>query len=156
MQGAQTRYADLSVCLDGIAGQTYQSGLDVNRAVSCSVSPQVLDLPVDRTNDTYIGNVQYCCKNGTILPAIIDPSKSKAAFTMMVYKVPPGNAKLSHIVPPTSFKIGDGYYQCGLPRLIAPTVYPDTNSLLRSTTAYKTWQVRLSSTSRCNATSVRG
>lgn len=142
MRGAQTKEADLYVCLDGIAGTTYGGALDVNKAVSCATSPQILDLPVDRTNDTQIGYVKYCCKNGTIMPAIIDPSKSKAAFTMMVYKVPPGNNKLSHIVPPGNFKFGDGYYQCGAPRLIAPSVIPpDPATLQHEVTAYKTWQV---------------
>lgn len=142
MRGAQTKDADLYVCLDGIAGTTYAGALDVNKAVSCSTSPQILDLPVDRTNDTQLGYVKYCCKNGTIMPAIIDPSKSKAAFTMMVYKVPPGNNKLSHIVPPVNFKIGDGYYQCGPARLIAPSVIPpDPATLQHEVTAYKTWQV---------------
>jgi hypothetical protein len=142
MRGAQTKEADLYVCLDGIAGTTYSSGLDVNKAVSCATSPQILDLPVDMTNDTTLGYVKYCCKNGTILPAIIDPSKSKAAFTMMVYKVPPGNTKLSHIVPPGNFKFGDGYYQCGPPRLIEPSVIPpDPATLQHEVTAYKTWQV---------------
>lgn len=142
MRGAQTKEADLYVCLDGIAGTTYGGALDVNKAVSCATSPQILDLPVDMTNDTTLGYVKYCCKNGTIMPAIIDPSKSKAAFTMMVYKVPPGNNKLSHIVPPGNFKIGDGYYQCGPPRLIAPSVIPpDPATLQHEVTAYKTWQV---------------
>lgn len=143
MMGAQTVESDIQDCINGVAGLTYMGGPDVNKAVSCSASPEIVDLPVDRTNDTNIGMIKYCCKNGTIFPAIIDPQKTKSAFIMNVYKVPPGSLDITHLVPPAQFRFGDGYYKCGNPRLIKPSVYPDPyNSLIHSTNAVKTWQVK--------------
>lgn len=117
----------------------------MNSAMSCSMSPVISDLPLDRTNDTTIGNVKYCCRNGTIMPSVIDPSKSKSAFTMNVYKLPPNVDDALHLVPPAGFKIGNGgdsqsAYTCGAPRLIAPSLFPDPY-LDYSTNAMKTWQV---------------
>jgi len=89
--------------------------------------------------------VKYCCRNGTILPAVIDPSKSKSAFTMQVYKIPPHADDLLHLVPPAGFKIGNGSYTCGAPRLLEPSVFPDPY-LDYSTSAMKTWQVQINRT----------
>jgi hypothetical protein len=141
VKGAQAQTSDISACLNGAASTDYTS-LDVNSAASCSPNPVILDLPVDKTNDTTLGNVKYCCKNGTIMPAIIDPSKSKAAFTMQVYKLSPQNQNASTITAPASFKFGDGTYKCGPTRLIEPTVFPNTDTeLVGTTSAVKTWQV---------------
>jgi hypothetical protein len=148
IQGAQTYEADIKTCVKGLAGRAYPGGPDVNKAACCSMKPVILDLPTDRTNDTNIGGIKNCCKNGTIYPAIIDPHKTQASFLMNIYKVPPGNADMTYVIPPLEWKFGDGpnttdgYYTCGQPRLIAPTVYPDPwNSLIHSTAAVKTWQV---------------
>lgn len=148
IMGAQTFEADIKTCVNGLAGRTYAAGPDVNKAACCSMNPIILDLPTDRTNDTNIGGIKNCCKNGTIYPAIIDPKKTKAAFLMNVYKVPPGSTDMTYVIPPVDFKFGDGanttdgYYTCGQPRLIQPTVYPDPwNSLIHQTSAIKTWQV---------------
>lgn len=145
MQGARPKLADTQVCVGGEAGVYYASGPDVNSAISCSVSPVISDLPLTSQNDTTIGNVKYCCRNGTILPAVIDPSKSKSAFTMQVYKIPPNADDTLHLIPPTGFKIGNGSYTCGAPRLVAPSVFPDPY-LDYSTSATKSWQVS------CNVT----
>jgi hypothetical protein len=149
IQGAQTFEADIKTCVNGLAGRTYSTGPDVNKVACCSLQPIILDLPVDRTNDTIIGGIKNCCKNGTIFPAIIDPSKTKSAFLMNVYKVPPAADDMTYIVPPADFVFDDGsnatdgYYACGPPRLIVPTVYYDpSNSLIHQTSAVKTWQVR--------------
>lgn len=148
IQGAQTYEADIRTCVKGPAGREYSAGPDVNKAACCARKPVILDLPTDRTNDTNLGMIKNCCKNGTIYPAIIDPAKTKAAFLMNVYKVPPGNADMTYVIPPLEWKFGDGpnttdgYYTCGLPRLIVPTVYGDPwNSLIHSRSAVKTWQV---------------
>ncbi|KAG0577580.1 hypothetical protein KC19_5G166100 [Ceratodon purpureus] len=150
MQGARPKVADTQVCVGGLAGKYYTGGMDVNNAMSCSVSPVISDLPLEKTNDTTIGNIKYCCRNGTIMPAVIDPSKSKSAFTMNVYKLPPNVDDALHLVPPAGFKIGNGgdatsLYTCGAPRLIAPSLFPDPY-LDYSTNSMKTWQVS------CNVT----
>jgi hypothetical protein len=148
IMGAQTFEADIKRCVRGLAGRTYAGAPDVNNAACCSEKPIILDLPTDRTNDTNIGGIKNCCKNGTIYPAIIDPKKTTAAFLMNVYKVPPGNDDVTYLKPPHEFKFGDGanttdgYYTCGEPRLIKPTVYTDPwNSLIHQRSAVKTWQV---------------
>lgn len=140
MMGATTTHADLEVCLNGIAGKTYTNP-DLNTVFSCSISPEVIDLPLDRTNDTTIGGIKYCCRNGTIWPEIIDSSKSKSAFLMNVFKVPPSSMHLNTITPPGNWRFGEvGRFKCGKPRRIKPTSYPDPY-LLHETTAFKTWQV---------------
>ncbi|KVH96467.1 Glycosyl-phosphatidyl inositol-anchored, plant [Cynara cardunculus var. scolymus] len=40
------------------------------------------------TNNTQIGNIMSCCQKGMILPPTMDPSKSKPAFQIQVYKMP--------------------------------------------------------------------
>jgi hypothetical protein len=140
MKGATTRQADRDVCLNGIAGQTYTDP-DMNTVFCCSTSPEIIDLPLNMANDTQMGFVEYCCRNGTIWPAILEPTESKSAFMMDVFKVPPYSNQLNHITPPGNWRFGDGRFQCGIPRLIKPTVYPDPY-LLHDTSAFKTWQVR--------------
>lgn len=159
IKGAQTYEADIKTCVRGIAGRTYSEGPDINKAASCALRPVILDLPTDRTNDTNLGMVKNCCKNGTIYPAIIDPKKTTAAFEINVYKVPPGDDDITHVVPPGDFKFGDGsnttdgYYTCGKPRLIEPTVYGDPwNSLIHRRSAVKTWQVTCNITAEVKRT----
>jgi hypothetical protein len=145
MQGATPKVADMQVCVGGLLGTYYQGGPDVNNAVICSISPMISDLPLDNTNNTTIGNVKCCCRIGTILPSMIDPSKSKSAFTMNVYKVPSNIDDAIHLVPPATFTIGNSgdttsLYTCNAPCLIAPSLFPDPY-LDYSTNVVKTWQV---------------
>lgn len=141
MKGARPKVADTQVCVAGEAGAYYAAGPDVNNAISCSLSPVISDLPLTSQNDTNIGGVKYCCRNGTVFPAVIDPSKSKSAFTMQVYKIPPNADDALHVIPPAGFKIGNGSYTCGVPRLLAPSLFPDPY-LDYATSAMKTYQVQ--------------
>ncbi|KAG0579328.1 hypothetical protein KC19_4G090900 [Ceratodon purpureus] len=144
MQGARPKFADTQVCVNGLAAKSYQPapGLDINSALSCSVTPEISDLPLQKQNDTTLGNVKYCCRNGTILPAIIDPSKSKSAFTMQVYKVQPYNIDALHLVPPINFNLVNSSYTCGIPKRIPPSLFPDPDTTLNyNKPAQKTWQV---------------
>lgn len=59
MMGAITKAADLDICLNGIAGKSYTNP-DLNKVFSCSVSPEIIDLPLQSYDDTQIGGVQYC------------------------------------------------------------------------------------------------
>lgn len=147
MQGARPKLADTQVCVSGLAATTYppSATFDVNNALSCSVSPEISDLPLTEANDTTLGNVPYCCRNGTILPDIIDPSKSKSVFTMNVFKLPPHNIDALDLIPPASFHLVNSSYTCGPPQLIAPSLFPDP-VLDYTVTAQKTWQVS------CNVT----
>lgn len=147
MLGATTRSADLEVCLNGIAGKTYTQ-MDLNKAFSCSKSPEIIDLPLGRINDTENGGIEYCCRNGSIWPAVLDPERSKSAFMVNVMKVPPQSNKLNSITPPGNWRFGDGRFKCGVPRRIKPTVYPDPY-LMHDTAAFKTWQVT------CNETAIK-
>jgi hypothetical protein len=145
MQGARPKLADTQVCVSGLAATTYppSATFDVNNALSCSVSPEISDLPLTEANDTTLGNVPYCCRNGTILPDIIDPSKSKSVFTMNVFKLPPHNIDALDLIPPASFHLVNSSYTCGPPQLIAPSLFPDP-VLDYTVTAQKTWQVTIS------------
>ncbi|KAG0576258.1 hypothetical protein KC19_5G067300 [Ceratodon purpureus] len=145
MKGATTRKADRDVCLNGIAGQTYTTYPDLNTVLCCSTSPEIIDLPLEKYNDTQVGLIEYCCRNGTIWPAVLEPKKSKSAFILNVMKVPPFSNKLNHITPPGAWRIGDGRFQCGTPRRIKPTVYSDPY-LLHDTSAFKTWQITCNET----------
>lgn len=147
MLGATTRAADLDVCLNGLAAKTYQQ-MDLNKALSCSRSPEIIDLPLGRINDTQVGGITYCCRNGTLWPAVLDPEKSKSAFMLDVMKLPPQSSKINSITPPGNWRLGDGRFQCGKPRRIEPTIFPDPY-LSHDTSAFKTWQVT------CNETAVK-
>lgn len=144
MMGATTLHADVDVCLKGPAGKIFTGDPDLNKVFSCSTSPEIIDLPLDRTNDTLIGGIKYCCRNGTMWPQVLDPAKSKSAFIMNVFKLPPSSYHLETISPPGNWRFGDvGRFKCGSPRRVKPTAYPDPY-LLHETTAFKTWEVSYS------------
>ncbi|KAJ7184014.1 hypothetical protein O6H91_Y539200 [Diphasiastrum complanatum] len=106
MQGAATAdEQDQSDCLKGVAG-TYYKDLDFSQVMNC----QQRFIP-------------FCCRNGTLLPPIMDPSKSKSAFKLQVFKIPPHTPR-GQLVPPINWNIGAGYH-CGQPRLVAPLEFPD-------------------------------
>ncbi|KAG5061691.1 hypothetical protein JHK85_002790 [Glycine max] len=103
MKGAFTCVIEYSDCIYGAAGQYYKD-MDFSKVVNCQKNPIVSDLPPEKANDTEIGKIPHCCKNGTILPIHMDPSKSKSVFQMQVFKVPPDLNKTA-IYPPEKWKI---------------------------------------------------
>ncbi|XP_042421576.1 COBRA-like protein 10 [Zingiber officinale] len=147
MRGAYTLRKDSSDCFYGQSGKYYQ-GLDFANVMNCETKPTIVDLPPERAKDNNIGNLPYCCKNGTLLPPTMDPSQSKAIFQLQVYKIPP-DLNRTTLYPPTNWKINgvlNANYVCGPPFRVSPMEFPDSNGLMSLSEAIASWQVV------CNAT----
>ncbi|EMS46163.1 hypothetical protein TRIUR3_25946 [Triticum urartu] len=81
MRGAYPREGDARGCLYGPQGQYYKD-LDFSKVLNCERRPVVHDLPPSRRDDTSLGQIEHCCRNGTILPKTMDEAQSKSAFQM--------------------------------------------------------------------------
>ncbi|XP_040377908.1 COBRA-like protein 7 [Oryza brachyantha] len=144
MKGAYPLEKDTSGCIYGPAGQYYKD-LDFSQVLNCDKKPVILDLPLSRYNDTQIGKIDHCCRNGTILPKSMDEKQSKSAFQMQVFKMPP-DLNRTKLFPPANFKIAGASslnpdYTCGQPVPVSPTEFPDPSGLDSTTLAIATWQV---------------
>ncbi|KAK4483290.1 hypothetical protein RD792_010475 [Penstemon davidsonii] len=151
MRGAYPSSVDTSQCVFGIQGQYYQS-LDFSTALNCDRRPTIVDLPLSMTNNTNLGMIPFCCRNGTILPPAMDPSKSKSAFQINVFKMPP-NINRSRLSPPQNWGISGRLnpdYKCGPPVRVSPSQFPDPSAQLPDTSAIASWQVV------CNITQPEG
>ncbi|KAF9626065.1 hypothetical protein IFM89_030733 [Coptis chinensis] len=142
MRGAYTHWKDASECIYGPPG-TYYKDLDFSTAMNCQRKPIISDLPSEKAKDEKVGNIPFCCRNGTILPAIMDESKARSIFQLQVYKVPPDMNRTA-LNPPQKWKI-DGVlnpqYKCGAPIRVAPTEFPDPSGLQARSLAIASWQV---------------
>ncbi|KAK7366514.1 hypothetical protein VNO80_08506 [Phaseolus coccineus] len=141
VKGAFTREIDSGGCISGEAGKYYKD-MDFSM-INCQRNPILSDLPPEKYNDTELGKIPNCCKNGTLLPVIMDPSKSKSVFTMQVFKIPPDLNKTS-IFPPEKWKITgilNPTYKCGLPRRVEPARFPDSRGLEATVIAISSWQI---------------
>lgn len=142
MKGAETLEQSQTDCINGAAGSYYQ-GTDFSSVMSCEKIPTIVDLNQYMANNTAFGKVNFCCRNGTILPSIIDPSKSKSAFLLQVYKLPP-DLNRTTLYPPLNWKINGTLnpdYQCGQPRRVDPTGFPDPSGTQRILSAVASWQI---------------
>lgn len=142
MKGAYPSVVDTSECIFGAQGGHYQ-GLDFSKALSCEKSPTIIDLPPTRFNDSDIGKIPFCCRNGTILPPSMDPSKSSSRFQMQVYKMPP-DLNRSVLTPPQNWKISGTLnpdYKCSPPIRVSPSENPDPSGLPSNKSAIASWQV---------------
>lgn len=151
MKGAHTSVVDSTPCIFGKQGQFYQ-GVDFAKVMNCQRRPTIVDLPLDRANDTNIGKIPQCCRNGTILPPQMDPSRSVSAFQMEVFKMSP-DLNRSKITPPQNWQINGTLnpdYQCGPPVRVRPSQFPDSSGLPVNSTAFMSWQVV------CNITQPKG
>ncbi|KAK3444471.1 hypothetical protein EUGRSUZ_A00190 [Eucalyptus grandis] len=151
MKGAYPSVVDSTDCIFGTQG-TYYAAMDFSTVLSCEKRPTIIDLPPTKANDTAVGLVPNCCRNGTILPPSIDPSKSTSVFQMQVYKMPP-NLNRSMLSPPQNWQINGTLnpdYQCGQPIRVSPSQFPDPSGLPSNTTAVASWQVV------CNITEAKG
>jgi len=142
MKGAETLEQIQTDCINGAAGSYYQ-GIDFSTVMSCEKTPTIVDLNQYMANNTEKGKVKYCCRNGTLLPSTIDPSKSKSAFQLQVYKLPP-DLNRTTLFPPLNWKIKgilNPDYQCGQPRRVDPTEFPDPSGTQRTISAIASWQI---------------
>ncbi|PKA48401.1 COBRA-like protein 7 [Apostasia shenzhenica] len=143
IKGAYTSLVSASDCIFGQQGQYYQS-FDFTKVVNCQKKPTILDLPPSKFNDTDVGRIPFCCRNGTILPKTMDPSQSSSAFQLQVYKMPP-DLNRTLLFPPQNWKIAGGTlnpdYSCGAPIRVAPTMISDPSGLQSNSSAIATWQI---------------
>ncbi|KAL2470297.1 COBRA-like protein 7 [Abeliophyllum distichum] len=151
MKGAYPSVIDTSKCVFGKQGEFYKS-LDFSTALNCDRRPTIVDLPLEKTNDTILGMIPFCCRNGTILPPAMDPSKSISAFQINVFKMPP-DLNRSLLSPPQNWGISgrlNPNYKCGPPVRVSPSQFPDPSGLLSDSAAMASWQVV------CNITKPKG
>ncbi|XP_058008634.1 COBRA-like protein 10 [Hevea brasiliensis] len=142
MRGAFVRKRDYARCVYGPAGEYYQD-FDFSNVVTCDKSPIISDLPPAMKNDSKLGKLPYCCKNGTLLPTLMDEDKARSIFQLQVYKLPP-NLNRTALEPPHKWRI-DGVlnpqYKCSSPIRVDPTEFPDPSGLQGTSTAIASWQI---------------
>ncbi|XP_075656031.1 COBRA-like protein 7 [Castanea sativa] len=142
MKGAYPSVVDSSECIFGPQGIYYQS-LDFSTVLNCQRRPTIIDLPATMYNDTILGFKPYCCRNGTILPTEMDPSKSISSFQMQVFKMPP-DLNRSQLSPPMNWAINgtlNPNYQCSQPVQVSPSEFPASSGVPVNSTAVASWQV---------------
>ncbi|XP_022716942.1 COBRA-like protein 10 [Durio zibethinus] len=142
MRGAYTHRIDFSDCILGLPGH-FLKDLDFTQVMNCQKKPVIADLPADRANDSNIGKIPYCCRNGTLLPPLMDESKARSIFQLRVYKLPPDTAK-TVLYPPQRWNVTGALnpqYKCGAPIRVDPTEFPEPSGLQATTSAIASWQV---------------
>lgn len=142
MKGAYPSVVDVSGCVFGKQGTFYQQ-LDFSTVLNCERRPTIVDLPPTKFNDTVLGKIPSCCRNGTILPPSMDPSMSVSRFQMEVFKMPPALNR-SQLSPPQNWKISGTLnpdYKCGPPVRVSPTENPDPSGVPSNKTVMASWQV---------------
>ncbi|XP_010504747.1 PREDICTED: COBRA-like protein 8 [Camelina sativa] len=141
-RGAYPSVVDSSECISGPQAKYYKE-IDFSNVLSCARRPHIIDLPLTKYNDTLMGRIPFCCRNGTILPRSMDPEKSKSVFQMQVYKMPP-DLNISAITPPQNWQIKGNInpdYKCGPPVRVSSSQFPDPSGLPSNRTAFASWQV---------------
>ncbi|XP_021730279.1 COBRA-like protein 7 isoform X1 [Chenopodium quinoa] len=142
MKGAYPDVVDANDCMNGPQSVQYQ-GLDWSTVLNCYRRPTIVDLPPQYANDTTLGKIPNCCRNGTILPPGMDESKSVSSFLIQVNKMPP-QMNQSVVEPPQNWQIKgilNPTYTCGPPVRVSPSEFPSANGLPINTTVFASWQV---------------
>ncbi|KAF6171167.1 hypothetical protein GIB67_035124 [Kingdonia uniflora] len=151
MKGAYPSVVDATDCIYGSQG-VYYKDLDFSTVLNCEKRPTIVDLPLTKANDSTLGLIPFCCRDGTILPPSMDPSKSQSVFQIQVKKMPP-DLNRTEIFPPQNWKINGTLnpdYVCGPPVRVSPSLYPDPSGLAFNKTSVASWQVV------CNITQPKG
>ncbi|KAL1823434.1 hypothetical protein ACET3Z_010212 [Daucus carota] len=142
MRGAFTHQKDPSECLYGPQGRYYQD-LDFSQVLNCQKKPVISDMPPTLKDDEKLGKLPYCCRNGSILPAIMNVTESQSIFQLNVYKLPPDMNRTA-INPPQNWQISglvNPTYKCGQPIRVDPSEFPDPSGIDSVSTSVATWQV---------------
>ncbi|XWS14150.1 hypothetical protein CRYUN_Cryun36dG0098900 [Craigia yunnanensis] len=103
MRGAYPYVVDSSDCIFCPQGTHYRD-LDFGNVFNCERRPTIIDLPPAKANDTTLGLIPKCCRNGTNLPPTMDPSKSSSVFQTQVFKMPP-DLNRAELSPSQNWKI---------------------------------------------------
>ncbi|KAL3627555.1 hypothetical protein CASFOL_028918 [Castilleja foliolosa] len=142
MRGAYTRKRDITGCIFGPAAQYYQD-MDFSKVMNCEKKPVIGDLPPERALDKDTGNLPYCCRNGSLLPTIMNETKSMSIFQLQVNKIPP-DLNRTGLYPPEKWKIEgvlNPQYKCGPALRVDDTEFPDPTGLQSTTSALASWQI---------------
>ncbi|KAL5097905.1 hypothetical protein RYX36_002232 [Vicia faba] len=143
MKGAYPSTIDSTNCIFGSQGEFYKE-LDFANVLNCEKRPTIVDLPPTRFNDTQLGKIPFCCRNGTLLPPYMDPSKSISRFQMQVYKMPP-HLNRSNLTPPQNWEIKGSIinpdYKCGGPIGVSPSQFQNPTGLPSNISSIASWQV---------------
>ncbi|KAJ4775971.1 Protein COBRA [Rhynchospora pubera] len=144
IKGAYTTVTGSSECLFGPQGKYYQ-GMDFTNVTNCQRNPTMIDLPPWRYNDSDVGRIPFCCRNGTIYPKMVNASAYKAAFQMLVFKMPPDLDRF-RLYSPQNFTLTSTNrlshkYNCSEPLFVNPNEFPDPSGLTTNATAVASWQV---------------
>lgn len=142
IKGAYPSGLDTRECLFGTQGQYYKD-MDFSEVLNCEKRPTIIDLPPTRANDSVLGRIPFCCRNGTILSPNMDPSRSLSVFQMQVFKMPP-DLNRTKLLPPQNWRIDGSFgsgYQCGSPVRVGSSQFPDPRGLSSESAAVASWQV---------------
>ncbi|XP_027343304.1 COBRA-like protein 10 [Abrus precatorius] len=143
IKGAYARKRDPSECLYGLAGKYYKD-LDFSQVTSCQKKPILFDLPAEKAKDEKLGKIPWCCRNGTVLPPIMDKNQARSIFQLQVFKMPPDTDNRTALTPPSKWNI-DGVinpqYKCSAPVRVDAQEFPDPSGLRSITTAVASWQI---------------
>ncbi|KAJ8545648.1 hypothetical protein K7X08_018231 [Anisodus acutangulus] len=119
------------------------SDLDFSKVLNCEKKPIIADLPPDRAQDKDVGMLPFCCRNGSIMPSVMNETNSKSVFQLMVYKLPP-DLNLTALYPPEHWKIVgvlNPDYKCGQALRVDETQFSDPSGLQATVTAIASWQI---------------
>ncbi|GAV60659.1 COBRA domain-containing protein [Cephalotus follicularis] len=142
MKGAYTHKRDISECIYGPTG-LYFKDFDFTNVMNCEKRPVISDLPAEFKNDSKVGRLPFCCRNGTVLPTLMDETQARSIFQLLVYKMPADSSRTT-LTPPQKWHINgviNPDYKCGPPIRVDPTEFPDPSGLQSTSTAIASWQV---------------
>lgn len=142
MKGAYTHLKDYSDCILGPAA-TYYSDMDFSQVQNCQKNPVIADLPPERAKDKLIGNIPFCCKNGSLMSPLMNKTNAKAVFQLQVFKLPP-DLNMTSITPPSKWKIEgivSSTFKCGTPLRVSQAEFPDPSGLDEVSLAIASWQI---------------
>ncbi|KAI3973254.1 hypothetical protein MKW92_001494 [Papaver armeniacum] len=106
------------------------SDMNLSNVLNCQRNPTFVDLPRAKTYDSTLGMIPFCCRDGTILPPSMDPSKSIS----MTVLVPPHNFQIEGSTFNPDFK-------CGSPIFVTPSLFRHPSGLPVNETAVASWQI---------------
>ncbi|KAI3861828.1 hypothetical protein MKW92_041644 [Papaver armeniacum] len=143
MRGAYPSILGSGECIFGPQGRFYKD-MNLSNVLNCQRNPTFVDLPRAKTYDSTLGMIPFCCRDGTILPPSMDPSKSISMFQLQVQKMPPFLNR-TVLVPPHNFQIkGSTFnpdFKCGSPIFVTPSLFRHPSGLPVNETAVASWQI---------------